>query len=54
VELKAHFVLNKEIVFPKEDEIESEMFPEITLPEGSSEFIDKVIADAEKTCKGEK
>lgn len=41
----------KEIVFPKEDEIESEMFPEITLPEGSSEFIDKVIADAEKRIK---
>lgn len=41
----------KEIVFPKEDEIESEMFPEITLPEGSSEFIDKVIADAEKRVK---
>ena len=41
----------KEIVFPKEDEIESEMFPEIILPEGSSEFIDKVIADAEKRVK---
>ena len=41
----------KEIVSPKEDEIESEMFPEITLPEGSSEFIDKVIADAEKRVK---
>lgn len=41
----------KEIVFPKEDEIESEMLPEITLPEGSSEFIDKVIADAEKRVK---
>lgn len=41
----------KEIVFPKEDEIKSEMFPEITLPEGSSEFIDKVIADAEKRVK---
>lgn len=43
----------KEIVLPelKEDEIESEMFPEIILPEGSSEFIDKVIADAEKRVK---
>ena len=34
---------------PKESEFKSEMFPEITLPEGSSEFIDKVIADAENT-----
>ena len=41
----------KEIVLPKEDEIESEMFPEIILPKGSSEFIDKVIADAEKRIK---
>ena len=43
----------KEIELPelKEDEIESEMFPEIILPEGSSEFIDKVIADAEKRVK---
>lgn len=41
----------KEIVLPKESEIESEMFPEITLPKGSSEFIDKVIADAEKKLK---
>lgn len=32
----------------KEDEIENEMFPEITLPKGSAEFVDKVIADAEK------
>ena len=41
----------KEIVLPKESEIESEMFPEITLPKGSAEFVDKVIADAEKKLK---
>ena len=31
---------------------ESDIFPEITLPEGSAEFVDKTIADAEKTFKG--
>ena len=31
---------------------ESDIFPEITLPEGSAEFVDKAIADAEKTFEG--
>lgn len=35
----------------KESELESKMFPEITLPEGSAEFVDKVIADAGKHLK---
>ena len=31
--------------------LEDGKFPEITLPEGSAELIDKVIADAEKHLK---
>lgn len=30
---------------------ERETFPDITLPEGSAEFVDKVIADAERFLK---
>ena len=41
----------KEIEHSKESEIKSEMFPEIILPEGSAEFVDKVIADTEKRLK---
>lgn len=41
----------KEIVLPKESEIKREMFPKITLPEGSAEFVDKAIADAERRVK---
>lgn len=48
-----HVIAWKEIVLPKENEFKSEMFPEITLPEGSSEFINKVIADAEKRVKAQ-
>ena len=36
---------------PKESEIKREMFPEITLPEGSAEFVNKAIADADKHLK---
>lgn len=40
--------------FLKDCEIKSEMFPEITLPKGSAEFVDKVIADVEKRLKENK
>ena len=35
----------------KESEIKREIFPEITLPEESAEFVDKIIADAENRLK---
>ena len=43
----------KEIVLPelKKNEIKSEIFPEITLPKGSAEHINEIIADAEKRLK---
>ena len=37
--------------FLKEIDIKRELFPEITLPKGSAELVDKVIADAEKRLK---
>ena len=37
--------------FLKANELKSDIFPEITLPEGSAEFVDKAIADAEKHLK---
>ena len=37
--------------FDKESEIKREIFPEITLPEESAEFVDKIIADTEKRLK---
>ena len=40
-----------QILQEKEGEIKSDIFPEITLPKGSAECIDKVIADAEKHLK---
>ena len=42
---KAEAFLNEGIEF------KTEMFPKITLPKGSAEFVDKVIADAEKRLK---
>lgn len=33
---------------------ERKIFPDITLPEGSAEFVDKVIADAERFLKENK
>ena len=45
---KVKLIAWKEIVLPKEREFKSEIVPEITLPKGSAEFVDKAIADAEK------
>ncbi|WP_405292014.1 hypothetical protein [Methanobrevibacter sp.] len=51
-EIKNYFVVDSSCPLKeKESEIKNDIFPEITLPEGSAELVDKVIVDAEKRLK---